>query len=40
LELPSLGYAKDEMYIHRVIMLDELKARITSAIADVTKDML
>jgi hypothetical protein len=34
------GCAKDKMYSHRVNMLGELKAQVTSAIADVTKDML
>jgi hypothetical protein len=28
------------MYSHTVNMLDELKAQITSAIADVTEDMV
>jgi hypothetical protein len=31
---------KDQVYSQRVNMLGELKAQVTAAIADVTKDML
>jgi hypothetical protein len=34
------GYVKDQVYNHRVNMLDKLKPRVTVAIANVTKDML
>jgi hypothetical protein len=40
LGLLSLGYVKDQMNRQRVTTLDELKAQITAAIANVTKDML
>jgi hypothetical protein len=34
------GYMKDQMYSHRVNILDELKVWITAVVANVTKDML
>jgi hypothetical protein len=34
------GYLKDQMYNWRVNAQDELKARITAVIENVTKDML
>jgi hypothetical protein len=34
-----LGCVKDQVYNHRVNMLDELKAQITAANADVTIDI-
>jgi hypothetical protein len=34
------GYVKDQVYSQKVNTSDELKARITAAIVNVTKDML